>query len=152
MIVEGVRIHLVPQFGYRLADRGLEHIFGGSADPGLTKADENGEFYIQAEGGHLIIDDLLCAIVLQRRHELQDVGVLQVACSAPGVARDEGGELAYSLVGRVSGTVEAENEGASPSRRDLRVGNPFGIVLGGRCASEAATVVEARRGGGHLGG
>ena len=76
MIVKGVRIHLVPQFGYGLADRGLEHIFGGSADPGLTKPDKNGEFCIQAEGSHLIIDDLLCTIVLQRRQELQGVGVL----------------------------------------------------------------------------
>jgi hypothetical protein len=68
------------------------------------------------------------------------------------LARDESGESAHGLVRRVSCTVEAENESAAPLRvRDLRVGNPFRIVLGGRGASEAAAVVEARRGG-HLRG
>jgi hypothetical protein len=50
--------------------------------------------------------------------------------------------MAHVFVGRVSSTVEAENKGAAPFRRDLRVGDPFGLVLGGGGASEAAAVVE----------
>ena len=50
--------------------------------------------------------------------------------------------MAHVLVRRVSSTVKAENEGAAPFRRGLRVGDPFGLVLGGRGASEAAAVVE----------
>jgi hypothetical protein len=44
---------------------------------------------MEAEGSHLIVYDLLFGIVLQRSHELQDVGVLQMPCSAPGVTWDE---------------------------------------------------------------
>ena len=60
---------------------------------------------------------------------------------------------AHVVVRRVSGTIEAENEGAAPfGVRDLGVGDPFRLVLGGRGASDAAAVVEGWRGGGHLGG
>ena len=50
--------------------------------------------------------------------------------------------MAHGDSRRVSGTVEAENKCTVPFRRDLRVGDPFGLVLGGRGASEAAAVVE----------
>ena len=89
MIVKGVRKHLVRQFGHCLADRGLEYIVGGSADSGLTKPDEKGGFRMEAEGSHLIVYDLLFGIVFQRRHELDDVGVLWMPGSVPGVTQDE---------------------------------------------------------------
>ena len=62
---------------------------------------------------------------------------------------------AHVVVRRVSCTVEAENQGAVPGTlrvRDLRVGDPFGLVLGGRDASAAAAVEQGSRGGEHLGG
>ena len=78
MIAEAVRKHHVRQFDRGLAGRGLEHTVGVSADSGLTKTDENDIFRMQAEGSHLIIDDLINFIRLQHRSELRDVGDLRM--------------------------------------------------------------------------
>jgi hypothetical protein len=44
---------------------------------------------MEAEGVHLIVDNLDFGIVLHRCYELHDVGVLQMPRSAPGAIRDE---------------------------------------------------------------
>jgi hypothetical protein len=44
VIVEGVRKHLIRQFGHGLGGLNLDYIVGGSADSGLTKPDENSGF------------------------------------------------------------------------------------------------------------
>jgi hypothetical protein len=78
VFTETAREHLVLQFDRGLAGWGLKHIAGVGADSGLTKADENDIFRMQAEGMHLIIHDLINVITLQHRSELRDVGDLQM--------------------------------------------------------------------------
>ena len=61
--------------------------------------------------------------------------------------------MVHVVVRRVSGTIEAENEGAAPfGVRDLGVGDPFSLPLGLRRANEAVAVVLGFMGGGHLEG
>ena len=66
---------------------------------------------MQAEGSHLIIDDLLFGIVLQRCHELQDVGVLRMPGSDPGVTWDEVG----------NGLTVSSGESPVPSKQRMKL-------------------------------
>ena len=82
MVAEAASEHLVPQFGHRFDGRRLGHIARISADSSLTKVDEDG-LDRWAEGDYLIVDELLRGIVFhQHRHELDDVGILEVESSA----------------------------------------------------------------------
>ena len=91
MAIKAASEHFVVQFELFLDVQCLEQTLRVSADSRLAKSDEGG-FHGYNEGYYMIIDELLRRVIFhQHRHELHDIGVLEMAWSASRATREKWG-------------------------------------------------------------